>query len=836
MCEFISLSVIKMSFRKSSFMGISGHPAIRERKAALSAVCAATLLACGSAQASGFTCTNGSGAGCWESGSQILAEAPLANAADKTITISGELQNKDLIAAAVNASGNATGNRVVLDGAAISWQDASGQSALNLGDTAIRHRLAGVLQQDSGSGNTSGNSVIIRNGSNISHYEIYGAYVSHEKNQARVTGNSVEISDSRVQLLNTDPNAAAPGIYGAFSTDNQAELEGNSVTIRNAAITASGREIITGGEGYADAKGNRLEIADSRLDGVAGLSGGHSSWLGKNALNNSVLISSTNLTGDDDIYIYGGIATENGSKASSNSVTLNGVTAQNGIVYGGLGRGAASDNHVRLVGAASILKSIAVGYSAGEMQGNRLDVAVAGNKTGSLGSVQSINFYVPGYSTESMLTLTDANAGNLSGVERIRTSLKAGGSFHAGDRINLITCEACSLTLSSNLVKEKGGDYAESADHVMTEGVSLAWNFDYGQDEKNLYITIGSSTDPDPKPTPTPTPTPDPDPGAGDNPKPSEPTQLRRQTKSLVETQLATATLIRQGSDLLARSGLEAMENAIATPRETVQAYTPFVAVSGSDLRHQTSSHVDVKGGEAVVGVVTETANSLGRLYVAPLVEYGRGHYDSYIDHNIHGKGTASYYGAGVALRQTFGQGFYADASARMGRVDSDYSSSDLDGASSVKYDLGTTYAALHATLGKAFAIDDKRTATLYAKYFYDWQKSANATLSSGEAYRFASVDGHRVQAGGKYSYGLSKLSSLYVDMLYQYEFQTEARATYTGLSTPLASMKGSSGSLGLGWHKEAEKGSPWFADLQAIGWTGKQRRVAAHIIAGYKF
>ena len=97
-------------------------------------------------------------------------------------------------------------------------------------------------------------------------------------------------------------------------------------------------------------------------------------------------------------------------------------------------------------------------------------------------------------------------------------------------------------------------------------------------------------------------------------------------------------------------------------------------------------------------------------------------------------------------------------------------------------------------------------------------------------------MDGHRVQLGGKYSFSLSKDSSLYMNALWQHEFKTEASATYRGLSTPFAAMKGSSGSLGLGWHKEAEKGSPWFADLQAIGWTGKQRRVAAHIIAGYKF
>ena len=258
-------------------------------------------------------------------------------------------------------------------------------------------------------------------------------------------------------------------------------------------------------------------------------------------------------------------------------------------------------------------------------------------------------------------------------------------------------------------MKEKGKDYSESADHVMTEGVSLAWNFDYGQDEKNLYITIGDATDPAPGPKP--------------DPKPA-PAQLRGQTKSLVETQLASATLIRQGPDLLARGGLDAMEGALDAARNYsgAQGYTPFVAMGGSKLRHETSSHVDIKGAETVLGFAKETESRLGKLIIAPVIEYGRGDYDSYMENSIHGDGTTEYYGAGILLKQNLGEGFYADASARFGRVKSDYASGDLDGASRVSYDLSTSYVALHAALSKVFAISGRQAAMLYAKYFHDWQ------------------------------------------------------------------------------------------------------------------
>ena len=92
------------------------------------------------------------------------------------------------------------------------------------------------------------------------------------------------------------------------------------------------------------------------------------------------------------------------------------------------------------------------------------------------------------------------------------------------------------------------------------------------------------------------------------------------------------------------------------------------------------------------------------------------------------------------------------------------------------------------------------------------------------------------MQLGGKYSFSLSKDSSLYMNALWQHEFKTEASATYRGLSTPFAAMKGSSGSLGLGWRKEAGASSPWFIDMQGSGWFGKQRDFTVQAIAGCKF
>ena len=566
--------------------------------------------------------------------------------------------------------------------------------------------------------------------------------------------------------------------------------------------------------------GNTVNLYKTQVTNFAPVYGIFGAMGDGNANSNAVQITDSEI---GTRYIFGGRSFE--SNANGNTVTLNKVTATNTTIYAGYAsKGSANSNTVRLVGEGSTVKGL-VGGAGNSHTGNRLEVSSFGNVAADgIGNFDSIEFNVPGYSDKSMLTLSAADAGDISDVKSVKTSLKSGGAFAKGDRINLITCTDCTLTLNADLEKKKGNDYTEDADHVITEGVSLAWNFDYGEDDKNLFITIGDSTDPAPGPNP-------------DQPaKPAAPTKLRAQTKSLAETPLAAAVLLRQGSDLLARAGLEAMENALEAPYAGVKNLTPFVAVGGSKLHHQTSSHIKVKGSEAVMGLAAETTNRFGKFIAAPLVEYGRGDYDSYIEHNIHGEGTSEYWGAGVAMRQNFEAGYYLDASLRFGRVESDYASNDLAGADHTKYDLHTNYLALHAAAGKTFSIARNQKATVYGKYFYDRQNSANTTLSSGESYHFSSIDGHRTQIGGKYAYSFTEHQNVYADLLWQYEFKTEAAATYHGLSTPYASLKGSSGSLALGWHKEAAAESPWFADLQASAWAGKQRHFSAQLIAGYKF
>ena len=80
------------------------------------------------------------------------------------------------------------------------------------------------------------------------------------------------------------------------------------------------------------------------------------------------------------------------------------------------------------------------------------------------------------------------------------------------------------------------------------------------------------------------------------------------------------------------------------------EGFAPFAAMSGSSMRAKTGSHVDVKGLNLAVGFSREVLRGDDRLIFGPIVEYGRGSYDSYVN-SAHGDGTLRYIGGGGFVR-----------------------------------------------------------------------------------------------------------------------------------------------------------------------------------------
>lgn len=302
-------------------------------------------------------------------------------------------------------------------------------------------------------------------------------------------------------------------------------------------------------------------------------------------------------------------------------------------------------------------------------------------------------------------------------------------------------------------------------------------------------------------------------------------TEVREQSKSYVETQMATLAMVASGADLLANAGFTNAAQAVQDAKdsgESGRSMVPYAAANYGSMRQESGSHVDVKGSNFNIGFAKEVKNGSGKLLFGPMFEYGRGNYDSYLDDGTTGSGTAQNYGIGMMARQTNDNGFYYEGSVRYGKVTSDYSSSNVWAGKDVSYDNSAKYWGAHVGVGKLQKLGGDDAIDLYGKLFYTNQGSSSVNID-GDTLDFSSVKSKRSRIGFRYIHGTSDVRSVYAGLAWQYEFDGAAHATANGLSTPSPSVKGSSGMLELGV-LIAPKASPVSFDLGVSGWAGKQK------------
>lgn len=302
-------------------------------------------------------------------------------------------------------------------------------------------------------------------------------------------------------------------------------------------------------------------------------------------------------------------------------------------------------------------------------------------------------------------------------------------------------------------------------------------------------------------------------------------TKIREQSKSYVETQMATLAMVASGADLLANAGFTNAAQAVQDAKDSGdsgRSMVPYAAANYGSMRQESGSHVDVKGSNFNIGFAKEVKNGSGKLLFGPMFEYGRGNYDSYLDDGTTGSGTAQNYGIGMMARQTNDNGFYYEGSVRYGKVTSDYSSSNVWAGHDVSYDNSAKYWGAHVGVGKLQKLGGDNAIDLYGKLFYTNQGSSSVNID-GDTLDFSSVKSKRSRIGFRYIHGTSDVRSVYAGLAWQYEFDGAAHATANGFSTPSPSVKGSSGMLELGV-LIAPKASPVSFDLGVSGWAGKQK------------
>ena len=696
------------------------------------------------------------------------------------------------------------------------------------------------------------NQVIIE-GAGIVEDSVYGGYAEKDNsnnNQVTVDGagtvkGTVFGGYAKIGSVNNNQvtvdgaGTVKDTVFGAFSekgntTGNVVNIRGNSVIGDDTVIPIKGA--VVGGfalEGISS--GNTVNIANSKVfRNVYGAFGG-----------NDCTGNIINITGSEiGANVYGGQAEKGNSLGNTVSIENSTVTEN---VYGGYAQkvlaAKAENNKVILKNGAKIKGDVYGGYavitidSQDGIKNNTLEVVGKDNEAKSIQNFDKLNFFITKdlIANDTMLKVTGTALINNA---EIKAGVELGTKLNENDTINLITAGALKAenittgTLTDGLIN-------------IDKGIKVA----IGPDGNKLVGVINGTTPPGGGGTTPPggggttppggggtTPpggggtTP---PGGGGTTPGAGSLYADADAKSPVETQSAALTMLNLGHDLLTTAGYE--NAALAVDGEEEGSVNPFITMSANNQKLDTGSHVDLKAWNMNLGFAKKINNNSGKLLIAPVIEYGRGSYDSYLDNGTHGDGDAHFWGAGLMAKQLNDDGLYYEGSLRAGRMSTDYQSAVAGG---IKYDSDATYYAAHLGMGKVVQLNAKDTIDYYGKLFYTRQQGDKVTVGAGATYDFDATTSLRTRLGARYTHQLSEKNAFYAGLAWQHEFDGESNAivatTLGSASAPAPSMKGDTGIMELGWR--VNNSDKFELGLGVNGSVGKQKGVGFNLSLNFSF
>ena len=311
--------------------------------------------------------------------------------------------------------------------------------------------------------------------------------------------------------------------------------------------------------------------------------------------------------------------------------------------------------------------------------------------------------------------------------------------------------------------------------------------------------------------------------------------------KAYAEGRTASLAFVNQGADLILNQG---MGSALMSTSGPGFKFAPFAAGSGGWSRYNTGSHVDVSGASMLAGLAIGNDAGPGRLTAGLFFEGGWGNYNSYNSFgnyaSVDGDGDTNYYGGGILGRYdvTSGalSGLYFDASARMGRASTDFSSGDIRyHGSKADFDSDSMYWGAHAGLGYQWSFTEKAMLDLSGKFIWTRQDGDNVNVH-GDRVRFDSADSLRTRLGGRFNYAVCDYATPYVGAYWEHEFDGKQRSTINGVGTGSPDLKGDTGMGELGLTIKPVKDSGFSMDLGVQGYTGVREGVTGSLQLKFEF
>lgn len=617
-----------------------------------------------------------------------------------------------------------------------------------------------------------------------------------------------EISNIFAGSEESSGNKLRLGVLGSGSSDielvnigeqNDIELIGgtaNSTTANYEKMAFVGRNLILsdndGTDKIKSAAMNGDITAARALNVTEGISAGGNITATGGLTAGNAISAGGNISGGalKAASIFAGGSIDSTGDITADTLTGNGISATGAINIKGAINALNGSSMTRAAGAGALSgKDITAGSI------NASSVNASGDiTTGSMnvtGDVKGANITINNGASKVDGTLEAGGNLNIAG----NSTLKAGTiKLTSNDKLK-ITSTATGNILSAGSVLDSSGnaiDMSQAVTSTTTTSTEGLFTKVYGTSVSGNSVTSG----------------------VVDN-------ILSEKSKSVVETQVASLAGVITSADLLSNAGFSNASQAVQQSNAeggSAREMVPYAAVGYGNMRQESGSHVDVQGSAFNIGFAKEVKNGSGKLLFGPMIEYGRGSYESYLDDGTKGDGNTQNFGLGVMARQNNDNGTYYEGSLRYGKLTSNYNSGDLG----ADYDTDANYWGAHLGLGKVFQLNDKNSIDTYCKFFYTNQGSSSANIL-GNNVEFDAVKSKRSRLGFRFNHATSDVRSIYAGLAWQHEFDGSACATVDGFSTPSPSIKGNSMMAELGVNI-APKSSPVSFDLGVSGWAGKQK------------
>lgn len=586
------------------------------------------------------------------------------------------------------------------------------------------------------------------------------------------------------------------------------------------------------GEDYAEVNGLRGTYSNGRWE-AAGRSGTYT-WPSKDTFkihggnssaktigNNYISITlnrTFNLLFDDETY-YGNLI---GNQIILNGLNLSfGLEGSNPPTYNGTIDGnlfkinggkfsnyystqpdiTATNNTVEIAGNADVSNAYLYGGLLGDVDnasGNILKVNGVGYSAKNIYDFDTLNFNLPATTKNGDVALTLTKGSTNFSNRAINAVIAGGTNLTTGDKITLLS-NGHGLNLSGT-----------SMNNRFAEGVTLTYDTELNTSNNDVTLTLG-------------------------------PARVEEQTRAFNQGALVSSGEISRGTERLVDTlPIEDFEPGSEESGETSkmimlsQSFGFFSNAGGGKIKTKTGngSYVESRSNGFNAGFARILPDpDHASLIVAPVFDYGKSSYDSYLADGTHGHGDTKYFLGGLFIRKVNKNGFYWEGSFRGGKSDVTFSSKDFmmgNQPVNVGYNDSTPAFAGHIRLGMLKRLDKNNLMHIYGSYSHSHVNGMSSTISTGEHYKFDSVDNGTFMLGYRLTTRTSKISRIYTGLAFQYQFNGSSSVNYRGYSTPKAEMKGATGILELGWQIRPNKSNPWSLDINLTGRFGLQKGFAA--------